>query len=514
MSQDQPFVQRAIDLLGHIIPDVVIHLDAEGKLLSNSAGASGAHLDLFIPFHGMNVHECAALIDWVDPELIQKLRKTIDTTLFEREPAHATFQLRWPGPESPSRHYDLRSLPLIDQTLIMLRDTTSERVLHEQLNISERMASLGTLAAGVAHEINNPLTYIQCNIVLAVEEVNELLELPELAHLTERLDNLREVRDSLSVALEGTHRVARITKELKHFSRVDKLTAEPLILQELLESAIGLASNEIRHRAELHTHYAPSLPLTFGDPYQLTQVFINLLINAAQSFDDVEVEHPSISVSVKGDAEQLVVEICDNGEGMQADTLRRVFDPFFTTKANTGTGLGLSVSHRIVHDLGGSLRAESTPGIGTTMTVKLPHAPALNPMGSEPRLTLESPRAIGATIMVIEDEPLIQSLLKRLLDHHDVHIFTSLQQAIAQLEVLTPHVIICDLMLPGEGGENLYKHLKAHAPDLVQRTLFMTGGAFTPGAELFLNTVQPRLLRKPFKSKDLIDQVDDILHIP
>jgi two-component system cell cycle sensor histidine kinase/response regulator CckA len=514
MSQDQPFVQRAIKLLGRVIPDVVIHLDAEGRLLSNSEGSSGSLLDLLVPFHGMHVHKCAALIDLVDPGLTQKLRETIDTTLRDREPAHATFQLRWPNPDSPAKHYDLRSLPLVDQTLILVRDTTSERALHEQLNISERMASLGTLAAGVAHEINNPLTYIQCNIVLAVEEVNELLELPELALLTERIDSLREVRDSLSVALEGTQRVAKITSELKHFSRVDKLKAKPLALQDLLESAIGLASNEIRHRAELHTYYAPSLPLTFGDPYQLTQVFINLLVNAAQSFDAVEVEAPSISVSVSDEDGQLIVAICDNGEGMNEDTLRRVFDPFFTTKANTGTGLGLSVSHRIVHDLGGSLRAESRPGVGTTMTVTLPHAPSLSPLGSEPRLTLESPRAVGATIMVIEDEPLIQSLLERLLDHHDVHIFTSLQQAITQLEVLTPHAIICDLMLPGEGGEHLHRHLRAHAPDLMQRTLFMTGGAFTPGAELFLNTVQPRLLRKPFKSEDLIDQVDDILHIP
>lgn len=510
MNQDHLFVQRAIELLGRVIPDVLLHLDADGTLLTSYASAISETIELLEPFHGLNIHDCQPLVDWADEKLLNKLRRTIDRTLIGRESAQTTFQLRWPSADSPPRHYDLRALPLLDQTLILIRDTTTESLLHEQLTISERMSSLGTLAAGVAHEINNPLTYIQCNLVLAIDELEAWLDDPARAHTSEP-EHLDEIVHSLKVALDGAERVAKITRELKHFSRMDRHATEQIDIRHVVESAIGLASNEIRHRAELHTHYEPHILPVYGDPHQLTQVFINLLINAAQSFDAVDVARPEITVSITQGPQDVQVLVIDNGEGMTTSTLRRIFDPFFTTKAENGTGLGLSVSHRIIHDLGGTLTAESTPGQGTTMSVTLPGHSSLRSVSSEPQLTLEDERATGACIMLIEDEPMIQALICRLLDHHEVHAFDNLHDAIEQLDQLSPRVILCDLMLPGEGGEKLHEHLKTHAPELIERTLYMTGGVFTPGADMFLQYVRPRLLRKPFKNKDLIDQVDEIL---
>lgn len=519
MDQDQRFLQQAIDLLGDVIPDVVLHVDGDGILRQVYADETYAFIHLLDPFVGQHIHSCQNALPWISENLLPDFQSTLDQTLLQRQRSQLSFKVRLPNENSPSRYYDLRAFPVMNETIILVRDTTSEKLLEEQLAISERMASLGTLAAGVAHEINNPLTYIQCNIVLAMEELRARTD--ELSSLVESslLEALRETEKSLEIALDGTQRVAKITHELKHFSRVSEFKLVPLQISEVLDSAIKLSTNEIRHRARLiyQEEVAPhkALPFVFGDPHQLTQVFINILINAAQAFDSHMVRDPVIEVLVRHvpTHDHVLITIRDNGIGMDAPTLRRIFDPFFTTKELTGTGLGLSVSHRIVHDLGGAIFAESALHQGTTISVQLPSCNQRELQHSEPQFTIQSPKATNATILVIEDEVMIQSLIRRILDHHQLHTCVSLHDAIALLDELSlePDAILCDLMLPGAGGEVLHEHLSSHHPHLLDRVLYMTGGAFTPGAEEFLRTIQPNLLTKPFKSKDLLEKIDQIV---
>lgn len=522
MTRDQSFFQQAIDLLGDVIPDVVMHLDAEGILRKIYADDSYKFIHLLEPFVGHHIHHTQKVLPWANEALMAEIQTTIDQTLLHRQRSQFSFKVRLPDPSSPSRYYDLRAFPIMDETIILVRDTTSEKMLEEQLAISERMASLGTLAAGVAHEINNPLTYIQCNIVLAMEELRSRIEeLPDA--LKKTLDeSLVEVEKSLEIALDGTLRVAKITQELKHFSRVNEFQLVPLHIAEVLDSAIKISTNEIRHRARLiyeeQLAEHETLPPILGDPHQLTQVFINILINAAQSFDSHAVLDPVIEVRVrharpKDDRDHILVTIRDNGIGMDTPTLRRIFDPFFTTKELTGTGLGLSVSHRIIHDLGGSISAESTLHQGSTISVYIPCCTPQQLQQSEPQLTISSPKATNACILIIEDEVMIQNLIRRILDHHQLHICSTLRDAITLLEEerLEPDVILCDLMLPGEGGEVLHEHLSSNQRHLLDRVLYMTGGAFTPGAEEFLRIVQPNLLTKPFKSKELLEKIDQIV---
>ena len=506
MKNNNTFVQQAISLIGEIIPDIVIHLDSEGRLEHYYKGQKDVAPEQLAVLRGTQIHECRKFVPWAPKALLDELTAVVDRCLVQRQRSQLSFKIRWPDEHAPSYYFDLRALPVEDQTILLVRNTTSERLLEEQLAISERMASLGTLAAGVAHEINNPLTYIQCNLVLAMEELDILREGGENA-------SLDEIQRSLEIALDGTQRVAKITKELKHFSKVSEFEIAPLKIKDILDSAIKLSANEIRHRAELMVRYEPDLPHIYGDPYQLTQVFVNILINAAQSFDEVSVDDATIKISVKYKElnNGILIAISDNGVGMPSSVLRRIFDPFFTTKEQSGTGLGLSVSHRIIHDLGGTISAESSPGEGTTVFVSLPCSNSLAGQVSEPELTIDSPKATQAKIMVIEDDVMIQNLIKRILDHHDIHTYSSLHEALRYLDELAPDAIICDLMLPGENGEDLHDYLLKNKPKLLPRTLFITGGVFTPGAELFLKAVKPNLLTKPFKSIDLMRHVDELI---
>jgi signal transduction histidine kinase len=264
-----------------------------------------------------------------------------------------------------------RLVPAVERELREATGRAEQRRLQEQLMVAERMASVGTLAAGVAHEINNPLAAVVANLELALRTVERLpRDLPDLS----------ELRAELRDAHEAAHLVRQIVRDVKVFSRTIDERGAPVDLRQVLDSTVRMAWNEIRHRARLIKQY-DAVPPVWTTDARLGQVFLNLIINAAQAIEIGHVESNQIRLTTRTDERgRALVEIADTGVGISAENLGRIFAPFFTTKPRgSGTGLGLSISLRIVKEMGGELRLASTPGTGTVATVVLPAAAGSRP---------------------------------------------------------------------------------------------------------------------------------------
>ncbi len=374
----------------------------------------------------------------------------------------------------------------------MIEDVTDRKRLEAQLMLADRMASVGTLAAGVAHEINNPLAFVLANVEFALAELR--------AAAVEPLEVLR----ALGEARDGGLRVREIVRDLKAFSRADAEGSERIDLRRVLQSALGLAQNEIRHRARLEVDVG-DIPCVMGSEHRLGQVFLNLLINAAQSIPEGRATDNEIraTTATAPDGRALVV-ISDTGGGISPEVLPRIFDPFFTTKpVGVGTGLGLSICHGIVSGLGGEILVESTVGRGTTFKVLLDAAPPR----AEADVTATAPAAARAVaqrgrILVVDDEPLVaRALLRILAPHHDVVTRTSAREALADVQGGSEpfDLLLCDLMMPDMTGMELHARVREVAPALADRIVFLTGGAFTPSAREFLARVPNPRIEKPFE---------------
>jgi two-component system NtrC family sensor kinase len=250
------------------------------------------------------------------------------------------------------------------------RDITERKQVQERLLATDRLTSLGKLAAGVAHEINNPLAYLLSNLNYVNEELKTMFETGE--RLPE--DRAADIQDALSEALSGSNRVRDIIRDLKFFSRVQSDQHGPVDLRVLLDSCVNMAWSEIKHRAKLVKDYG-DVPHVQANETQLGQVFLNLLMNAAQAIPQQGGDSSEIRLSTRHEDGAVVVTVQDNGVGIPAENMGRLFDPFFTTKpAGVGTGLGLSICHGIIEALGGRITVESQPGRGSTFRVFLPVA--------------------------------------------------------------------------------------------------------------------------------------------
>ncbi len=256
----------------------------------------------------------------------------------------------------------------------IVRDVTERKALEARLIRADRMASLGTLAAGVAHEINNPLTYVLLHLGYLARELPKLgAALRGNDDAERRLDDLGR---RIAETLDGVERVELIVRDLKLFSRPEAERREPVDVRRVIDSAANMAASEIRHRARLRKEYMHVRPILATEA-RLGQLFLNLLVNAAQAIPEGEADKNEISISVHEKGERVVVEVRDTGCGIPPEVQARIFDPFFTTKpVGVGTGLGLSICHGIVESLGGEIRVESRPGAGSKFTVLLPAAQA------------------------------------------------------------------------------------------------------------------------------------------
>ena len=386
-----------------------------------------------------------------------------------------------------------------------LRSSADTGHVEGRLIAADRMASMGVLAAGVAHELNNPLSFLSMSLEHLEAELQPILRVAAP-------DREAELSSSLHAALEGCERMRVILSDLQSFARTARWDrVGPVDVRDVLDASIGVAYNEIRHRARLVRSYSEVDPVSASEA-RLGQVFLNLLTNAVHAIAVGAAEDNEIRVTVRslGNA-RLVVEISDTGEGIAPEHLPHVFEPFFTTKAESiGTGLGLAICERIVRASGGTITVDSAPGEGATFRVELPT------VHQQPRAATPSPssdRPLRGRLLIVDDEPHVADSLRRLLSRElpDVEIVLALggDRALAQIETDARwDAILCDLMMPHTSGIDLHERLEQAHPELAARMLFMTGGAFTERAREFVQDNEHRLLSKPFELEEVLAALD------
>ncbi|HZF53707.1 MAG TPA: ATP-binding protein [Polyangiaceae bacterium] len=380
--------------------------------------------------------------------------------------------------------------------LAQVQDITDRRLAEARLFVADRMASLGTMAAGVAHEINNPLSYVMANVShVSTELARRAAAAP---------DEYRELVEALDEALVGVDRIRRIVADLKTFSRPDDDGAVTLDVRRVLDSCANMAQNEIRHRAKLSKEYAVTPPVR-GSDARLGQVFLNLLVNAAQAIPLGHASENEILLKTYvREGGRVEIEVTDTGPGIPPEVLPKIFDPFFTTKSvGEGTGLGLSICHAIVKALGGEIAVDTAVGRGTTMRVSLPSV-EVRVEDVEKRRTSREPVAPKRRILVVDDEPLFGTAIRRLLQgEHDVTLVMSGREAVRLLGESEFDMVLCDLMMPEVSGIDVYNEVRRDKPGFERRIAFMTGGAFTAAARQFLDGLPNPRLDKPFTKEEI-----------
>jgi PAS domain S-box-containing protein len=395
---------------------------------------------------------------------------------------------------------ELHAVRLADGTLqSVCRDVSERRRAHAEHAATERMASLGRLAQGIGHEINNPLAYLMLNL--------------ELARLALR-DTAPALHESLSSAMtsaeDGAARIARIVRALASFGRGDGETVRPVQIARVVDDALTLTKNRLRHVAEVDVDVDSAPPIRAND-FQLVQVFVNLLLNAADAMEGFTRDRHVLAITARGETDgRVTVVVADTGPGIPPSDRERVFDPFFTTKAiGRGTGIGLSISKAILATFGGTIEVDDARNDGAGAVFRI----GLGPASLTPVATVATKPPPAATkrlrVLVVDDEPLIGRIIERALPQHDVVVLDNVPAALEACMRDDFDRILCDLMLPGVAGDVLFTTLERDRPELARRVVFMTGGAFTPGAQGFLERVTNRCIDKPFSVSTLHAAVFD-----
>jgi PAS domain S-box-containing protein len=506
----------------HSIADAVLTTDANDRVMFLNPAAA-AILGIAEPDAiGRTVDEVVRFVDARGQTLPTLTRLTpAGFSRLDALPRHARLVVKRPGSKPREVEIEIEgsiSPIALDAsqafgTVMVFRDVSERRKLERRLGMTERMAAIGTMAAGMQHEINNPLASIVANVQFTLEALRNgksgTLSLEQLAELVTALED----------AAEGGERIRRSVANLRHFSRSAESAEEPLDITVAIEEAVRLTAHAVRHHATVRKEYGAT-PRVLAEEGQLSRVFMNLLLNAAQATGDGGAATHTIVLRTHTDASgRAVAEVTDDGPGRPADTLHRIFDPFFTAAPeNAEIGLGLAISHSIVMSLGGEIDVESHLGKGTTFRVSLPPAKTLSPAAPRRPPTLPPPaRTSGqrARVLVIDDEVAIGKAIRRILvTDHDVTLESDARVALERLAHETFDVVFCDLMMPNMSGMEFFDALAQRSPDQAARIVFLTGGAFSRRSEEFLRESQNVCLPKPFSREAVASVVRNMIAPP
>jgi two-component system, cell cycle sensor histidine kinase and response regulator CckA len=464
-----------------------------------------------------------------------KAAAAIATAMSEGSHFFAWTFLRAGGDEFPASilltRMEMDGSPLLQATV---RDETQVKKLEAMLGQTDRLASMGMLAAGVAHEINNPLVYTLYNIESLAHDLPRLVACVTrcasalrtevgsagfaeiVGDAGELLDPaaLGEVVDRACEALAGTQRINTISRALWTFSRVENVARTSVDLNYAIECAITMAYNQIKYRGALIKDLG-QVPPVWASEGKLSQVFLNLLVNASQALDEGKFGSNRITVRSWSEGQYAYAEVKDTGKGISPENQTRIFEPFFTTKpAGKGSGLGLAICRDIVREFEGDLSVESQIGAWTRFVVRVPIARAASEAApAATSTTLSVP--VRGRILVIDDEELILKSMRRLLmRQHEVLIANSGDEGRDILEGDDAFdVILCDLMMPGMSGMELHEWLKGRNPALAQRMAFISGGTFTADAASYLAGLPNLKLEKPIDAANLRQLVADLIGV-
>jgi PAS domain S-box-containing protein len=429
-----------------------------------------------------------SLEDMIVPEDQAVMRERMGATMGGRPQSLQTYRVR--RRDGSIVHAEVSSIRFEHEgqpaMLAFVRDVTGRAHLMDQLARAERLAALSTLAAGLAHEINNPLTAatLQLDVVekIALDAVSDPAT---KAELTERFEELRRTQS----------RIGAIMRDFEEFSHSGEEHRTKVDLTQVLRSVERMLAPMLRHKGRFRNEVG-ALPKVHADASRLEQVFMNLLLNAVQALPEGRSGNEVRVLGRITPDSRVCIEVRDNGQGIAKENQRRIFDPFFTTKpVGVGTGLGLTVCHNIIAAYGGDIQVESTLDAGTTMRVLLPPAEGER---------VVPPQARGRPrVLIVDDEPHLATTLRLLLeDRHDVVATTHGEQAVhLLLEGAVVDVVLCDLMMPSPDGVEVFRRVTEARPELKERFIFMTGGVFNPATEDFLKASQAARVQKPFHAE-------------
>ena len=502
-------VQKTLEGLLDTIGDAVIAVDREGRITRLSHGAETLTGVTAAEAQGKPVSEVVRLIGAHGRGKVEDLvSRALRGEAIAR--SGGALLIAKDGTEQPVIDcvVPLRSSGGIDGAMLLVRDRSAQSASEEenarlqaQLVFSERMASMGTLSGGLAHEINNPLSSVLANLALLEQELPKVL--PSSPHSSELLQAVAE-------AHRGADRVAQIVRGLKVFSGGLDDRLQPLDVAHIADNVLRVLANELRHRARVVRDFEP-VPMVEASESHIGQVLVNLLLNAAQSIAEGAADKNEVRVSIRSSGQsEVVLEVRDTGAGIAPEILEHVFDPFFTTKpVGSGQGLGLSICHGIVTSIGGRIEAESLLGAGATFRVTLPASKSV-PARAPEATSGAAPRR--GRILLVEDDPLVARAVRRTLSReHDVVFVEGGRAALRALAKEQFDLVISDLMMPEMTGMDLHAELSRSHPDVAQKMVFLSGGAFTNAARDFLRRVSNPQLDKPFDPQELRAVVSRLL---
>jgi len=412
-----------------------------------------------------------------------------------------------------SRQFDVRINPAAGgRALVCVRDVTEERDRELRRLQSEKLASIGMLAAGVAHEINNPASFVLANIdalASVLRRLDDTLRNDKVYAKNGGLANI--LFDAMTVvqeSKEGMARIHRIARDLRSFSRVDDDANALSDVNAAVDSALTMLRSELRYRAVVEKSLR-STHLVRASAARLGQVFLNLLLNAAHALAELHPRRNRLYIRSRDEDGHVVVEVEDNGPGISPENMPRIFESFFTTKPpELGTGLGLPISRDIVRRSGGELTAESEPGRGAVFRVRLPAALGIAPVKTRSAPSLQAIQR--RRILAIDDEALLLKAFQRMLvSHHDIETKLGAREALRCFgEDRRFDVVLCDLQMPDMSGVELHAVVKQQWPDLARRFIFITGGAFSSEARRFLEDSSIACINKPFQLHELLELIE------
>jgi len=378
-----------------------------------------------------------------------------------------------------------------------LRDITEDKRLRQQLQQSEKMVSVGQLVSGVAHELNNPLT--------GITGYAQLLAMKDLP---------AEVRKDIESISHEADRAARIVRNLLSFAREHKLERKQVQVNSIVAETLELKAYDLKvNNIEVKTDLAADLPVTWADPHQLQQVFLNLISNAEQAML-AENSGGCLRVNTGLDGGRIWISFADNGSGVPEEIKARIFDPFFTTKGvGKGTGLGLSICYGIMQEHGGDIRLGKAEG-GAEFVVEVPVVSnSETEGGGQQPGTLRPDSARTGRILLVDDEAVIRDMLARTLSRSG-HMVETARNGRVALRMLTQEhydCIVSDVRMPDMDGAALHRAIRERDSEQAGRFIFITGDTVNPGTREYLEQVDNPRLAKPFSSGELLQELERIL---